>query len=44
MKSTGQCGTAIALERAWFEDTRQDALDRLMQLMHRVARHHVIQI
>jgi predicted HD phosphohydrolase len=29
---------------AWFEDTRQDALDHLMQLMHRVAQANVIQI
>ena len=29
---------------AWFEDTRHDALDYLMQLMHRVAQVHVTQI
>lgn len=28
----------------WFEDTRHDALDHLMQLMRRVARDHVTQI
>jgi phosphonate degradation associated HDIG domain protein len=34
----------LAKKSGWFEDTRHDALDHLMQLMHRVARHHVIQI
>jgi predicted HD phosphohydrolase len=34
----------LAKKPGWFEDTRHDALDHLMQLMHRVARHHVIQI
>jgi predicted HD phosphohydrolase len=34
----------LGKKSAWFEDTRQDALDHLMQLMQRVARDHVIQI
>jgi phosphonate degradation associated HDIG domain protein len=34
----------LGKKSGWFEDTRQDALAHLMQLMHRVARDHVIQI
>jgi predicted HD phosphohydrolase len=34
----------LGKKTAWFEDTRPDALDHLMQLMHRVSQAHVIQI
>jgi predicted HD phosphohydrolase len=34
----------LGKKSTWFEDTRHDALDHLMQLMRRVARANVIQI
>ena len=34
----------LGKKSGWFEETRQDALDHLMQLMHCVARDHVTQI
>jgi len=34
----------LGKKSGWFEDSRRDALEHLMQLMHRVAREHVIQI
>jgi phosphonate degradation associated HDIG domain protein len=34
----------LGKKTTWFEDTRHDALDHLMQLMRRVARANVIQI
>ena len=34
----------LGKKSGWFEDTRQDALEHLMQLMHRVARDQVTQI
>ena len=34
----------LGKKSAWFEDTRHDALDHLMQLMHRVVQARVIQI
>jgi predicted HD phosphohydrolase len=34
----------LGKKSGWFEDTRQDALEHLTQLMHRVGRDHVIQI
>jgi predicted HD phosphohydrolase len=34
----------LGKKSGWFEDTRQDALEHLMQLMRRVARDHVTQI
>ena len=34
----------LGKKSAWFEDTRHDALDHLMQLMHRVAQVNVTQI
>jgi predicted HD phosphohydrolase len=34
----------LGKKTGWFEDTRQDALDHLKQLMDCVARNHVTQI
>jgi predicted HD phosphohydrolase len=34
----------LGKKSGWFEDTRQDALDHLKQLMDCVARNHVTQI
>lgn len=34
----------LGKKSGWFEDSRRDALEHLMQLMHRVAREYVTQI